>query len=137
MKGFVLAEFLLRRDVSSMKKELIAAHLRFTNSESTRAWQVYEQYLEEMDKINGTKTAILKRYSEEYDKLTDDLAGDLICRWLETDVEQTKLLLRFAGIFRKVLPGRKAAAFLQLERRTSMMLDVQLTAEIPLAQREV
>ena len=137
MKGFVLAEFLLRRDVSSMKKELIAAHLRFTNSESTRAWQVYEQYLEEMDKINGTKTAILKRYSEEYDKLTDDLAGDLICRWLETDVEQTKLLQRFAGIFRKVLPGRKVAAFLQLERRTSMMLDVQLTAEIPLAQREV
>lgn len=137
MKGFVLAEFLLRRDVSSMKKELIAAHLRFTNSESTRAWQVYEQYLEEMDKINGTKTAILKRYSEEYDTLTDDLAGDLICRWLETDVEQTKLLQRFAGIFRKVLPGRKAAAFLQLERRTSMMLDVQLTAEIPLAQREV
>jgi len=120
-----------------MKKELIAAHLRFTNSESTRAWQVYEQYLEEMDKINGTKTAILKRYSEEYDTLTDDLAGDLICRWLETDVEQTKLLQRFAGIFRKVLPGRKAAAFLQLERRTSMMLDVQLTAEIPLAQREV
>ena len=137
MKGFVLAEFLLRRDVSSMKKELIAAHLRFTNSESTRAWQVYEQYLEEMDKINGTKTAILKRYSEEYDKLTDDLAGDLICRWLETDVEQTKLLQRFAGIFRKVLPGRKVAAFLELERRTSMMLDVQLTAEIPLAQREV
>jgi len=137
LKGFVLAEFLLRRDVSSMKKELIAAHLRFTNSESTRAWQVYEQYLEEMDKINGTKTAILKRYSEEYDKLTDDLAGDLICRWLETDVEQTKLLQRFAGIFRKVLPGRKVAAFLELERRTSMMLDVQLTAEIPLAQREV
>jgi len=137
LKGFVLAAFLLRRDVSSMKKELIAAHLRFTNSESTRAWQVYEQYLEEMDKINGTKTAILKRYSEEYDTLTDDLAGDLICRWLETDVEQTKLLQRFAGIFRKVLPGRKAAAFLQLERRTSMMLDVQLTAEIPLAQREV
>ena len=137
MKGFVLAEFLLRRDVSSMKKELIAAHLRFTNSESTRAWQVYEQYLEEMDKINGTKTAILKRYSEEYDTLTDDLAGDLICRWLETDVEQTKLLQRFAGIFRKVLPGRKVAAFLELERRTSMMLDVQLTAEIPLAQREV
>ena len=137
MKGFVLAEFLLRRDVSSMKKELIAAHLRFTNGESTRAWQVYEQYLEEMDKINGTKTAILKRYSEEYDTLTDDLAGDLICRWLETDVEQTKLLQRFAGIFRKVLPGRKVAAFLELERRTSMMLDVQLTAEIPLAQREV
>ena len=137
MKGFVLAEFLLRRDVSSIKKELIAAHLRFTNRESTRAWQVYEQYLTEMNKINGTKTAILKQYSQEYDTLTDDQAGDLICRWLEADVEQAKLLQKFAGIFRKVLPGKKAATFLQLERRISMMMDVQLTSGLPLAQSEV
>jgi hypothetical protein len=137
LKGFVLAEFLLRRDVSSIKKELIAAHLRFTNGESTRAWQVYEQYLTEMNKINGTKTAILKQYSQEYDTLTDDQAGDLICRWLEADVEQAKLLQQFAGIFRKVLPGKKAATFLQLERRISMMMDVQLTSGLPLAQSEV
>ena len=136
MKGFVLAEFLLRRDVSSIKKELIAAHLRFTNGESTRAWQVYEQYLTEMNKINGTKTAILKQYSQEYDTLTDDQAGDLICRWLEADVEQAKLLQKFAGIFRKVLPGKKAATFLQVERRISMMMDVQLTSGLPLAQSE-
>ena len=135
LKGFVLAEFLLRRDVSSIKKELIAAHLRFTNGESTRAWQVYEQYLTEMNKINGTKTAILKQYSQEYDTMTDDQAGDLICRWLEADVEQAKLLQQFAGIFRKVLPGKKAATFLQLERRISMMMDVQLTSELPLAHR--
>jgi hypothetical protein len=137
LKGFVLAEFLLRRDVSSIKKELIAAHLRFTNGESTRAWQVYEQYLTEMNKINGTKTAILKQYSQEYDTLTDDQAGGLICRWLEADVEQAKLLQKFAGIFRKVLPGKKAATFLQLERRISMMMDVQLTSGLPLAQSEV
>jgi hypothetical protein len=136
LKGFVLAEFLLRRDVSSIKKELIAAHLRFTNGESTRAWQVYEQYLTEMNKINGTKTAILKQYSQEYDTLTDDQAGDLICRWLEADVEQAKLLQQFAWIFRKVLPGKKAATFLQVERRISMMMDVQLTSGLPLAQSE-
>jgi hypothetical protein len=137
LKGFVLAEFLLRGDVSSMKKELIAAHLKFTNGESARAWQVYEQYLAEMNKINGAKTAVLKQYSQEYDTLTDDQAGDLIRRRLETDVEQAKLLQQFAGIFRKVLPGKKAATFLQLERRISMMMDIQLTSGIPLAQREV
>ncbi len=137
MKGFVLAEFLLRGDVSSMKKELIAAHLKLTDGESTRLWQVYEQYSAEMSKINGTKTAILKEYSQEYDTLTDDQAGDLIRRWLETDVEQAKLRQQFAGIFRKVLPGKKAATFLQLERRITMMMDVQLTSGLPLAASEV
>jgi len=137
VKGFVLAEFLLRGDVSSMKKELIAAHLKLTDSESTRAWQVYEQYSAEMSKINDTKTAILKEYSQEYDTLTDDQADDLIRRWLETDVVQARLRQQFAGIFRKMLPGKKAATFLQLERRISMMMDVQLTSGLPLAQSEI
>jgi hypothetical protein len=137
LKGFVLAEFLLRGDVSSMKKDLIAAHLTLTDGESKKAWEAYEQYSAEMNKINGTKTVILKEYSLEYDTLTDDQADDLIRRWLETDIEQAKLRHQFAGIFRKVLPGKKAAAFLQLERRISMMMDVQLTSGLPLAQSEV
>ena len=134
MKGFVLAEFLLRGDVSSMKRELIAAHLTLTDGESTRVWQVYERYSAEMSKVNGTKTAILKEYSQEYDTLTDDQAENLIRRWLETDIEQAKLRRQFAEIFRKVLPGKKAATFLQLERRISMMMDVQITSGLPLAQ---
>jgi hypothetical protein len=137
LKGFVLAEFLLRGDVSSMKKELIAAHLTLTDGESTRVWQVYEQYSAEMSKINGTKTAVLKEYSQEYDTLTDDQADNLIRRWLETDIEQAKLRQRFAAIFRKVLPGKKAATFLQLERRISMMMDVQVTSGLPLAHSSV
>ena len=119
-----------------MKKELIAANLVLTDSESTRLWQIYEQYSVETSKINGTKTAILKEYSQEYDTLTDDRADNLIRRWLETDVEQAKLRQRFAAIFRKVLPGKKAAAFLQLERRISMMMDVQTTSGLPLAQSQ-
>jgi Spy/CpxP family protein refolding chaperone len=137
LKGFLLAEFLLRGDVSSMKKELIAAHLTLTDGESTRVWAVYEQYAEEMSKVNGAKTAILREYSQEYDTLTDDQADDLVRRWLDTDVEQAKLRQQFAKIFRKVLPGRKAATFLQLERRISMMMDVQITSGLPLAQNEV
>jgi hypothetical protein len=65
LKGFVLSEFLLCGDVSSMKKELSAAHLKLTDSESTTVWQVYEQCSAETSKINGSKTAILKEYSRE------------------------------------------------------------------------
>ena len=136
MKGFALAEFLLRRDVNSMKKELIAANLTLTDSESTRLWQVYEQYSAELSKVNDTRTTILKEYSQEYDTLTDDRADNLIRSWLETDIEQAKLRQRFAAIFLKVLPGKKAATFLQLERRISTMMDVQLTSQLPLAQSQ-
>jgi hypothetical protein len=120
-----------------MHKDLIAARLKLTDSESTRVWQVYEQYTAEMSKISDTKTAILKEYSQEYDTLTDQQADNFIRRWLETDAEQAKLRQQFAGTIRKVLPGKKAEIFLRLERRISKMMDAQLTSEVPRAQSEV
>ena len=127
---------LLRRDIRSMKKQLIAANLTLTDSEATKFWQVYEQYSADMGKINDTKTAIIKEYSDEYGTLTDDQADNLIRRWLDTDIEQTKLRQRYVAIFRTVLPGRKAATFFQLDHRISTMIEVQLTSQLPLAQSQ-
>ena len=97
---------------------------------------MYEQYSAETEKINDTRTAIIKEYSEEYGTLTDDQADNLIRRWLDTDIEQTKLRQRYVPIFRKVLPGKKAATFFQLDRRISTMIDLQLTSQLPLAQSQ-
>jgi hypothetical protein len=127
---------LLRRDIRSIKKQLIAANLTLTDSEATNFWPVYKQYSTDTGRINDTRTAIIKEYSKEYGTLTDDQADDLIRRWLDTDIEQTKLRQQYVPIFRKVLPGKKAATFFQLDRRISMMIDVQLTSQLPLAQSQ-
>jgi hypothetical protein len=127
---------LLRRDIRSIKKQLIAANLTLTDSEATKFWQVYEEYSAETGKINDTRTAIIKEYSDEYGTLTDAQADNLIRRWLDTDIEQTKLRQRYVPIFRTVLPGKKAATFFQLDRRISTMIDVQLTSQLPLAQSQ-
>src|SRR6202140_2444844 len=127
---------LLRRDIRSMKKQLIAAHLTLTDSEAIKFWQVYEQYSAETGKINDTRTAIIKEYSDEYRTLSDDQADNLIRRWRDTDIQQTKLRQRYVPIFRKVLPGKKATTFFQLDRRISTIIDVQLTSQLPLAQSQ-
>jgi len=127
---------LLRRDIRLIKKQLIAANLTLMDSEATKFWQVYEQYSAETGKINDTRSAIIKEYSDEYGTLTDDQADNLIRRWLDTDIEQTKLRQRYVPIFRGVLPGKKAATFFQLDRRISTMIDVQLTSQLPLAQSQ-
>jgi hypothetical protein len=35
-----------------------------------------------------------------------------------------------------VLPGKKAATFFQLDRRTSMMIDLQISSQLPLVQSQ-
>lgn len=127
---------LLRSDIRSIKKQLIAANLTLTDSEAPKFWQVYEQYSAETEKISAARAAIIKEYAREYGTLTDDQADSLIRRWLDTDIEQTKLRQRYVPIFRQILPGKKAATFFQLDRRISTMIDVQLTLQLPLAQSQ-
>lgn len=127
---------LLRRDIRSIKKQLIAANLTLTDIEATKFWQVYEQYSTETERINDIRTAIIKEYSEDYGALTDDQADNLIRHWLDTDIEQTTLRQRYVAIFRKVLSGKKAATFFQLDHRISMMIELQLTSQLPLAQSQ-
>jgi len=127
---------LLRKDIRSIKKQLIAANLTLTESEATKFWPMYDEYSAETGKINDTRAAIIKQYSDEYGTQTDDQAEALIRRWLDTDIEMVKLRQKYVPIFRKILPGKKTATFFQLDRRISTMIDVQLTSQLPLAQSQ-
>jgi hypothetical protein len=126
----------MRRDIRSIKKQLIAANLTLTDGEAAKFWPVYEQYAADTGKISETRTAIVKEYSDEYGTLSDDQAETLIRRWLDTDIELAELRQKYVPVIRKILPGKKTATFMQLDRRISMMIDVQLTSQLPLAQSQ-
>jgi hypothetical protein len=125
---------LLLKDIRSIKKQLIASNLTLTDSEATKFWPVYEQYSADFTKINDTRAALVKEYSDEYGTQTDEQADSLVRRWLDVDIAAAQLRQKYVPIFRKVLPGKKAATFFQLDRRISMMMDVQLTSQLPLVQ---
>jgi hypothetical protein len=127
---------LLLKDIRSIKKQVIAANLTLTDSEATKFWPTYEQYSADFAKINDTRAALVKEYSEEYGTQTDEQADSLVRRWLDVDIAAAQLRQKYVPIFRKVLPGKKAATFFQLDRRISMMIDVQLTSQLPLIQSQ-
>jgi hypothetical protein len=127
---------LLLKDIRSIKKQVIAANLTLTDSEATKFWPAYEQYSAEFAKINDTRAALVKEYSDEYGTQTDEQADSLVRRWLDVDIAAAQLRQKYVPIFRKVLPGKKAATFFQLDRRISMMIDVQLTSQLPLMQNQ-
>jgi len=127
---------LLLKDIRSIKKQVIAANLTLTDSEATKFWPVYEQYSAEFEKINDARAALVKEYSDEYGTQTDEQADSLVRRWLDVDIAAAQLRQKYVPIFRKVLSGKKAATFFQLDRRISMMIDVQLTSQLPLIQSQ-
>ena len=127
---------LLRNDIRSTKKQLVAANFTLTEDEGVKFWPVYEQYSADLGEITDARIALIEEYANEYGTLTDDQADSLIRRWLDTDISAAQLRQKYVPILRKVLPAKKAATFFQLDGRISMMIDVELTSRLPLMQSQ-
>lgn len=127
---------LLREDVRSKKKQLIAANLILTDAEATKFWPVYDQYTAELTVISDKKVTLIKDYANGFGKLTDAQALDLTRRLLGIDAQVTALREKYIPIVNKVIPGTKTATFFQMDRRFSMLIDLQLASQIPLVQSQ-
>jgi hypothetical protein len=126
---------LLRKDIRSQKKQMIAANMKLTDKEAEQFWPIYDQYTAELVKINDKKYAVIKQYAQNYDTLSDDQAMALMKQAIEVDGSVSQLRLRYMPIFSKVISGKKTATFFQLDRRLVGIIDLQLASQIPLVEQ--
>ena len=125
---------LLRQDLRSKRKQLIAANLRLTDTEAAKFWPVYDQYVSELIAINDKKFALIQEYADNWGKLTNDQSLLFARNWLDMDIAIAQLRQRYVPMMAKVLDGKKTATFFQLDRRIAMMLDLQVSSQMPLVQ---
>jgi hypothetical protein len=127
---------LLRQDIRSNKKQLVAANLTLTDPEATKFWPVYDQYAAEMTKIGDQKSALIKEYAQKFGSLTDAQALSLVNRSLALDQAIAQLRIKYMPKVNGALPGTKAASFFQIDRRLTGLIDLQLASLIPLVQEQ-
>ncbi len=125
---------LMRQDVRSDRKKLVAANLPLTETEATKFWPVYDRYIAETVKVNDSRLALLKEYANSIDTTTEQQADSLIKRWLALDQDDTHLRLKYVPEFEKVISHKKTAMFFQIDRRLSMLIDLQLASQVPLVK---
>jgi hypothetical protein len=125
---------LLRKDIRSQKKQLIAANLQLTDAEAQNFWPVYDQYTADLAKLNDGRVALIKEYADGYNTMTDAQADDWAKRMLKFDGDVAALRMKYQPSFRKVLPAKKAALYEQVERTAQMLIDVQIASQVPLVQ---
>jgi hypothetical protein len=123
---------LLRKDVRSQKRQIIASTLQLSDQEAVKFWPLYDQYTADLVKINDAKYAAIKEYAASYSTMTDEQATGLVRKMLGVDRSVAELRLRYISIFNNVIPGRKTAVFFQLDRRLVMLIDLQLASQIPM-----
>jgi hypothetical protein len=125
---------LMRQDIRSERKKVVAANLPLTEAEAVKFWPVYDRYIAETIKVNDVRFALLKEYAKNYDATTEQQADSFITRWLAFDQDNTQLRLKYVPEFEKVISHKKTAMFFQIDRRVSMLIELQLASQVPLVK---
>jgi hypothetical protein len=127
---------LLRKDVAAARKEIVAQNLALTPDEAARFWPVYDQYATEMGKISAERAAVIRDNAAAWGTIDDRTADTLTRRSLAVDVQTARGRMAWLPRFEMVLPATKVATFLQIDRRLSTLIDLQLAANLPLMQSQ-
>ena len=125
---------LLRKDIRNQKRQIIDTKVPLTQAEADKFWPVYDQYTAELVEINNVKYTLIKSYTDSYETMTDAQADEWSTRMLKLDADVAALRQKYWPKFRKVLSGKKTALYVQVERRTQMVIDAHLASEFPLVQ---
>ena len=125
---------LFRKDVRSLKKQIISANIELTDAEAQQFWPIYDRYTAELVKIYDTKYALLNEYAQNYTGITGEQAESYIKGRAAVEESTLQLRRKYLPIFRKVLSVRLTALFFQLDWRLGLIMDLQLASQTPLVE---
>ena len=128
---------LLKKDLRSKRKQIIAANMNLTEQEAEKFWPVYDQYTAELSKINDQKLTLIEEYILTYNanSISDEQAESYVKRWAAIDEATNQLRTKYFPIFHRVLSGKSTALFFQMDHRLALMIDIQLTSQMPILER--
>lgn len=122
---------LFRKDLRSLKKQIIAANMDLTDTEAQQFWPIYDRYTADLAKITDRKYALLKDYSTA---MSSEQAESYVKGRAEVDKAIMQLRLQYFSIFRKAVSGTSTALFFQLDWRLGLIMDLQLASQTPIIE---
>jgi len=100
---------LMRQDIRSGRKKIVAANLPLTEAEAVKFWPVYDLYVVEHSKIQiyDIRHALLKEYAQNCTTMTNELANSFVKRWTATEEQMARLRLNWMPEFEKVISPKR------------------------------
>ena len=123
---------LMRSDVQADKNEIIAHTMQFTDTESVAFWPVYRDYAYGHQVIGDERVQLIKDYALNYDSMDDAKAKDMVQRMINLEDETLNLREDYWPKFMKALGAKRAAKFYQVDNRLRLIINLQLSENIPL-----
>lgn len=125
---------LKKKIMFDQKRLVVMENMEFTEEEAAAFWPVYEKHQEELFQINQRGAKLILAYASVYQTLTDEQAVKLVDEYYDIQDDRLTVMKKMAVDVGKVLPGKKAFRYLQVESKLSAIGRYELAKEIPLAR---
>ena len=127
---------LLRGDLRKSKSQVMGEVMRLDTEDSQKFWPIYKEFETELSRIGDRIVALLSKYSNNYNQLTDGIADQLANEYLIIEQQRIALKKKYYDRMKSTLGAVTAMRFLQVENQLERLLDLQLSAQLPVAAEE-
>ncbi len=134
---FALADEALdlkKKILFDQKRLIVMENMDFTEAEANAFWPVYEKHQEELFQVSQRGATLILAYASVYQSLTDEQATKLIDEYYDVQDDRLAAMKKMAADVGKVLPGKKAFRYMQVEAKLTAIARYELAKGIPLAQ---
>lgn len=124
----------LRAQLAAGKREVVRQNLQLTDAEAARFWPIYDRYQAQLQGFNQRIADGVDAYAAAFNanSITDAQASTFGREILKLEADELKAKQRMFADVSKVLPGRKATRYLQIENKVRALVRYELAAGIPL-----
>ena len=116
------------------KRLVVMENMDFTAEEAKAFWPVYEKYQEDLFQVSQRGATLILAYASVYQSLTDEQATKIIDEYYNIQDDRLAVMKKMAADVGKVLPGKKAFRYMQVESKLTAIARYELAKGIPLAQ---
>lgn len=123
---------LLKTDLRANAREYVKKGMvTFTDEEAKRFWPIYDSYMAERGKFFDARLALIMDYADNYDKMTDAKAQEMLNRRVEQLKLKNQLDEKYRAQFATALSPRRLVRFYQIQQELEVMIELRAISEVP------
>jgi hypothetical protein len=124
---------LTRANIQTRRQEIVQQLMELTPAESEKFWPVYREFRNDIAKQGDERVDFMERFANQAATMSDDQSKKLLDEWFGLREKQIDLQKKYAGKFRKAVPGAKVVRFYQVENALNTIVSANLQAALPMA----
>ncbi len=123
-----------RTEIQAERQAIVADNLPLSEEQAKAFWPLYREYRGALAKAGDRSVAMIESYAKNYDTLSDEQAQSMVDEFFAIQKDELKIKTDWLPKFRKILPGKAMARFVQIENKLDAIIRFGLADEIPLVE---